>query len=207
MTPASPSWPGSHSAPKSPLPPYLAYAGLHGGRDDESGKPDPSLIHDTFASDRLISSLLQFQVVVGVYNLMRQRALLFKWLEVTEAMRAYLAQHMDDNEELYSKLKLAKSELTTTRKVAVKEAGLLRKTEKERDVANVEAPRLKEEEEAVKSKCKKVEQENEGLRKEMEKLQAGFVAQKEELEGEYQKQVDDIFFFGYRCCMKKHGIT
>ena len=41
----------------------------------------------------------------------------------------------------------------------------------------------------------------------MEKLQAGFVAQKEELEGEYQKQVDDIFFFGYRCCMKKHGIT
>ncbi|RVW13204.1 hypothetical protein CK203_105030 [Vitis vinifera] len=150
MTPASPSWPSSHSAPKSPLPPYLAYAGLHGGRDDESGKPDPSLIHDTFASDRLISSLLQFQVVVGVYNLMRQRALLFN-------------------------AKLAKSELTTTRKVAVKEAGLLRKTEKERDVANVEAPRLKEEEEAVKSKCKKVEQENEGLRKEMEKLQAGFV--------------------------------
>ena len=41
----------------------------------------------------------------------------------------------------------------------------------------------------------------------MEKLRAGFVAQKEELEGEYQKQVDDIFFFGYRCCMKKHGIT
>lgn len=55
-------------------------------------------------------------------------------------MRAYLAQHMDDNEELYSKLKLAKSELTTTRKVTVKEAGLLRKTEKERNVANVEAP-------------------------------------------------------------------
>ena len=107
---------------------------------------------------------------------MRQRALLFKWLEVIEAMRAYLAQHMDDNEELCSKLKLAKSELTTTRKVAVKEAGLLRKTEKERDVANVEAPRLKEEEEAVKAKCKKVEQENEGLRKEMEKLRAGFVA-------------------------------
>lgn len=71
---------------------------------------------------------------------MRQRALLFKRLEVTEAMRVYLAQHMDDNEELGSKLKLAKSELTTTRKVAVKEAGLLRKTEKERDVANVEAP-------------------------------------------------------------------
>ena len=23
----------------------------------------------------------------------------------------------------------------------------------------------------------------------------------------YQWQVDNIFFYGYRCCMKKHGIT
>ncbi|RVX07843.1 hypothetical protein CK203_021921 [Vitis vinifera] len=28
----------------------------------------------------------------------------------------------------------------------------------------------------------------------------------EELETEYQKQVDEMYFFGYRCCMKKHGI-
>ncbi|KAL6323020.1 hypothetical protein AAG906_023638 [Vitis piasezkii] len=28
----------------------------------------------------------------------------------------------------------------------------------------------------------------------------------EELEADYQKQVDDMFFFGYRCCMKKNGI-
>lgn len=41
----------------------------------------------------------------------------------------------------------------------------------------------------------------------MEELRAGFVAQKEELEDKYQKQVDDMIFIGYRCCMKKHGIT
>ena len=41
----------------------------------------------------------------------------------------------------------------------------------------------------------------------MEELWAGFGTQKEKLEGEYQKQVNNIFFFGYRCCMKKHGIT
>lgn len=41
----------------------------------------------------------------------------------------------------------------------------------------------------------------------MEDLRAGFAAQEEELEDEYQKQVDDMIFFGYRCCMKKHGIT
>ncbi|RVW18458.1 hypothetical protein CK203_105240 [Vitis vinifera] len=29
---------------------------------------------------------------------------------------------------------------------------------------------------------------------------------REELETNYQKQVDEMYFFGYRCCMKKHGI-
>ncbi|RVW32839.1 hypothetical protein CK203_107196 [Vitis vinifera] len=30
--------------------------------------------------------------------------------------------------------------------------------------------------------------------------------EKEELEADYQKQVDEMYFFGYHCCMKKHGI-
>ena len=54
-------------------------------------------------------------------------------------------------------------------------------------------------------------------KKEMEELQAGLVAQrkemkakvatqKKELETGYQRQVDEMYFFGYRCCMKKNGI-
>ena len=39
-----------------------------------------------------------------------------------------------------------------------------------------------------------------------EELEAEFVAEREELEADYQKQVDDMYFFGYHCCMKKHGI-
>ena len=39
-----------------------------------------------------------------------------------------------------------------------------------------------------------------------EELEGEFVAEREELEADYQKQVDDMFFFGYRCCMKKHSI-
>ena len=39
-----------------------------------------------------------------------------------------------------------------------------------------------------------------------EELEGEFAAEREELEADYQKQVDDMFFFGYRCCMKKHGI-
>ena len=40
----------------------------------------------------------------------------------------------------------------------------------------------------------------------MEELWARFVAQKKELEMEYQKQVDEMYFFDYRCCLKKNGI-
>lgn len=40
-----------------------------------------------------------------------------------------------------------------------------------------------------------------------QKLQEGFAIKKEELKVEYQKRVDDMFFYGYQCCMKKHGIV
>lgn len=39
-----------------------------------------------------------------------------------------------------------------------------------------------------------------------EELEIEFVMQREELETEYQKQVDEMYLFGYRCCMKKNGI-
>ena len=40
----------------------------------------------------------------------------------------------------------------------------------------------------------------------MEKMEVGFVAQKKELETKYQRQVDEMYFFSYRCCMKKNNI-
>ena len=58
----------------------------------------------------------------------------------------------------------------------------------------------------MEAKHTKVKKKNKRLRQEMQELWIGFVVQKEELEGEYQKQVDDMFFFGYQCYMKKHGI-
>ena len=39
-----------------------------------------------------------------------------------------------------------------------------------------------------------------------EELESEFAVKSEELEADYQKQVDEMYFFGYRCCMKKHGI-
>ena len=45
-----------------------------------------------------------------------------------------------------------------------------------------------------------------GLAAQKEEMEARFAAQKKEMEEEYQKQADEMYFFGYRCCMKKHGI-
>ena len=59
----------------------------------------------------------------------------------------------------------------------------------------------------IEARYKKVEDDNKWLRQEMQELWVGFASQNEELEGEYQKQVNDMFFFDYRCCIKKHGIT
>ena len=39
-----------------------------------------------------------------------------------------------------------------------------------------------------------------------EELEVEFAAERKELETDYQKQVDEMYLFGYRCCMKKHGI-
>lgn len=53
----------------------------------------------------------------------------------------------------------------------------------------------------------KAEKEATRLRWELQDLQVGFTAQKKDLEMGYQKQVNDMFFYGYRCCMKKHDIA
>lgn len=44
---------------------------------------------------------------------------------------------------------------------------------------------------------KKVKEEAKWLRQELQELQAGFSIQKEKLEVEYQKQMDNMFFYGY----------
>ena len=122
-------------------------------------------------------------------------------------MRAIITQQMDNSEELHSKLKLAESELVAARKALDEVVESLRMTEGERKATNAEARQLREKGKMVEAKCKETKQEDERLRNEVEELRAGFATQKEKLEGEYQKQVDNMFFFGYQCCMKKHGIT
>ena len=94
-----------------------------------------------------------------------------------------------------------------TRKLTNERVELLRKAEEGKDEAEAESHRVPKEREGMEASKKKAQEETEWLRQELQELWAGFVVQKEELEVVYQKQVDDMFFYGYRCCMKKHGIT
>lgn len=57
-----------------------------------------------YSFDFLISLFLPSQVVASGHNLMRQHTLLFKWLEGSKTMRAYIAYNMNDSDELYAKL-------------------------------------------------------------------------------------------------------
>lgn len=66
---------------------------------------------------------------------------------------------------------------------------------------------MREEKEAAKAKWKNTEHEMDQLKKELEELRAGFTAEKNELEKDYQKQVDEMFFFDYQCCIRKNDIT
>ena len=122
----------------------------------------------------------------------------FKRLEVIEVMGAFLAQKMGGNEELRSKMEQAESNLVAAQKAVADGTESLKKAKEEREVANAEARWLTEEGEAIEARYRKVKQEKEWLKKEMEEFWARFVAQKKKLKGEYQKQVDDMFFFDYQ---------
>ena len=90
-------------------------------------------------------------------------------------MRAYIAHNMDGSEDLRARLKTIESKVVAARKLAKERASLLRKTEEEKETAQVEARRLAEEKEAMEAGKKKTEEEAERLRQELQELWVGFV--------------------------------
>ena len=114
---------------------------------------------------------------------------------------------MDENEELIANLETTRSEATTAQKLAEQGAYLLRKVEEEKKTFQTKTCRLVEEKATTVAEKEKTEEETARLRQKLQDLWAGFATQKEDLEVNYQKQVDDMFFYGYQCCMKKHGIA
>lgn len=113
------------------------------------------------------------------------------------------------------------NDLAAAQKVAAEGVEALKLAEGKKEAIDTKADKIRKEGKVPEAKLKKVEQENVELKKEMEELwtrlvawrkeigelQTGFAAQKKQLETEYQKEVDEMYFFGYCCCMKKNDIT
>lgn len=82
----------------------------------------------------------------------------------------------------------------------------MRKVEKEKETSQAKALDLAEKKEVMVAKKENVEKEAARLRQELQDLRSRFATQKEDLEANYHKQGDYMFFYGYRCCMKKHRV-
>ncbi|RVW98438.1 hypothetical protein CK203_026752 [Vitis vinifera] len=156
-------------------------------------------------------------LVSGLRGMANQYDLFIDLLRTTDYMKAFATRRKDAEDQLRLRLAEAETNLSTARednealRVELAEA-------KDREESSV--ARLYEAEDEIARMGGEVRQLRSEVsieKKQMEDLQLRLVAQKEELErefsiereeleAEYQKQVDDTFIFGYRCCMKKNGI-
>ena len=152
-------------------------------------------------------------------------------LRISDHMKAFVSQRMSGEEELRSRLEQAEASLSAARRAFEESAEALKRSQDDNEAFRIKLAEAKSREEATNARLQEAENETTQLRGEVrqlwievliekkqkedlqlrlsaqkEELEAKFAAPKEELETDYQKQVDEMYFFGYRCCMKKHGI-
>ena len=171
------------------------------------------------------------QLVSGIRGMAQQCDLFSDLLRTANYMKAFISQRMNGEEELRSRLEQAEASLSAARRAFEESAEALKKSQEDNEALRIELAKAKSREESIDARLHEAEGEMAQLRgkvrqlrtevsiekKQREDLQLRLSAQKEELEAEfaaemgeleadYQKQVDEMYFFGYRCCMKKHGI-
>ncbi|XP_034672494.1 uncharacterized protein LOC117904081 [Vitis riparia] len=146
-----------------------------------------------------VPSALMFEtvetLVSGLRGMALQRNLLSHLLETAEYTKSFVSQRKNDEEKLCLRVEQAEASSSTAREE--------NKAEDELTLLRREVRHLRTE---VSIERRQREELQLRLSGQKEELEGEFAAEREELEAEYQKQVDDMYLFGYRCCMKKHGI-
>ncbi|RVX04433.1 hypothetical protein CK203_018594 [Vitis vinifera] len=126
-------------------------------------------------------------LVSGLRGMTQQHDLFTDLLRTSDYMKAFASQRKNSENQLRLRLEEAEASLSTARGDSEALRADLAEARSREETMDA---RLHEEDEVA--------------------LEGGGEAtpdgEREELEADYQKQVDDMFFFGYRCCMKKHGI-
>ena len=157
------------------------------------------------------------QLVSCLRGMTQQHDLFTDLLQTADYMKAFAFQRRNSEDTLRLRLEKVEASLSTAREdnealraelaeVKSREETLdarLLEAEDEKALLRGEVRQLPTE---VSIEKKQREDVQLRLTSQKEELESEFAVEREELEADYQKQVDDMFFFGYRCCMKKHGI-
>ncbi|KAL6316200.1 hypothetical protein AAG906_017747 [Vitis piasezkii] len=138
-------------------------------------------------------------LVSGIRGMVQQRDLFLDLLRIFDHMKAFVSQRMSGEEELRSRLEQAEASLSAARRASEESAEALKRSQDDNEALRIELVEAKRREEATEARLHEAEDETAQLRGEMRQLRT------EELETEY-RGVDEMYLFGYRSCMKKHGI-
>ncbi|RVW14323.1 hypothetical protein CK203_099084 [Vitis vinifera] len=133
-------------------------------------------------------------------------------------MKAFVSQRKNSENQLRLRLEEAKASLSTARgdnEALRADLAEARSREESMDArlheAEDEVALLRGEVRQLRTEVSIEKKQKEDLQLRLsvqkEELEGEFATEREKLEADYQKQVDDMFFFGYRCYMKKHGIN
>ncbi|RVW26407.1 hypothetical protein CK203_086110 [Vitis vinifera] len=156
-------------------------------------------------------------LVRGLRSMSQQHDLFTQLLQTADYMRTFSSRHQEIENQLRLRMEEAEASLSTMReenealRVELAEAkGREESTAGRLHEAEGEAARLRDELSRLRTEVLNEKKQKEDLQLRLdvqkEELEREFAVEREELAADYQKQVDDTFIFGYRCCMKKNGI-
>ena len=153
----------------------------------------------------------------GLRGMAQQHDLFTNLLRTADYMKVFASQHKNSENQLRLRLEEAEASLSTDRgdnEALRADLAEARSREESMDArlheAEDEVALLRGEVRQLRTEISIEKKQKEDLQLRLstqkEELEGEFATEREKLEADYQKQVDDMFFFGYRCYMKKHGI-
>ncbi|RVX08478.1 hypothetical protein CK203_014136 [Vitis vinifera] len=156
-------------------------------------------------------------IETGLRSMSQQHALFTQLLQTADYMKTFSSRHQEIENQLRLRMEEAEASLSTMReenealRVELAEAkGQEESTAGRLHEAEGEAARLRDELSRLRTEVLNEKKQKEDLQLRLdvqkEELEREFAVEREELAADYQRQVDDTFIFGYRCCMKKNGI-
>ncbi|RVW37688.1 hypothetical protein CK203_109472 [Vitis vinifera] len=156
-------------------------------------------------------------LVRGLRGMAQQHDIFTQLLQTADYMRIFSSRRQEIENQLRLRMEEVEANLSTMReenealRVELAEAKSREESTAGRlHEAEGEAARLRDEVSQLRTEVSNEKKQKEDLQLRLdvqkEELEREFAVEREELAADYQQQVDDTFIFGYRCCMKKHGI-